>query len=147
MNYLLDTNILLTYIRSKQQRIIMEEQFQIFSTHTPIISVVTVGEIESIGMRNHWGEKRFEALDQLLNNMIVTDINSEDVIQKYAEIDTFSQGKLLNNPLSTTARNMGKNDLWIAATAAVIDATLITTDTDFLHLADVYFSLEIVKVS
>lgn len=90
-------------------------------------------------MRNHWGEKRFEALDQLLNTIIVTDINSEDVIQKYAEIDTFSQGKLLDNPLSTTARNMGKNDLWIAATAAIIDATLITTDTDFFAFGGCLF--------
>lgn len=29
---------------------------------------------------------------------------------------------------------MGKNDVWIAATASVLDATLITIDTDFDHL-------------
>jgi predicted nucleic acid-binding protein len=29
---------------------------------------------------------------------------------------------------------MGKNDVWIAATASVLEGTLITTDTDFDHL-------------
>jgi len=29
---------------------------------------------------------------------------------------------------------MGKNDLWIAATAHVTGATLLTTDKDFDHL-------------
>ena len=29
---------------------------------------------------------------------------------------------------------MGKNDVWIAATASVLDATLLTTDNDFDHL-------------
>jgi len=29
---------------------------------------------------------------------------------------------------------MGKNDLWIAATAKVADAILITIDSDFNHL-------------
>jgi predicted nucleic acid-binding protein len=37
-----------------------------------------------------------------------------------------------------TARNMGKNDLWIAATASVQSATLITTDKDFDHLNGVF---------
>jgi tRNA(fMet)-specific endonuclease VapC len=37
---------------------------------------------------------------------------------------------------------MGKNDLWIAATASVLSATLLTTDKDFDHLKDVFLSLE-----
>lgn len=32
------------------------------------------------------------------------------------------------------ARNMGKNDLWIAASAKAAGATLLTTDGDFDHL-------------
>ncbi|MFK7934893.1 MAG: type II toxin-antitoxin system VapC family toxin [Saprospiraceae bacterium] len=146
MNYLLDTNILLTYIRSKEQREIIESQYKIFSLNTPIISVVTVGEIESIGLRNHWGDRRFDILDKLLDRIIITDINSEDVIQKYAEIDTYSQNKLIGSPLKNTSRNMGKNDLWIAATASVINATLITTDQDFSHLSDRYFPLKLIKI-
>ena len=33
-----------------------------------------------------------------------------------------------------SARNMGKNDLWIAATALYFDMVLHTTDNDFDHL-------------
>jgi len=33
---------------------------------------------------------------------------------------------------------MGKNDLWIASTAALLGLKLITTDADFNHLHDVF---------
>jgi len=36
---------------------------------------------------------------------------------------------------------MGKNDLWIAATAHVIKAHLFTTDNDFNHLDPSYIKL------
>lgn len=52
----------------------------------------------------------------------------------YTRIDTFSQGKLSEIPLEMSSRNMGKNDLWVAATTLVTNATLITTDGDFDHL-------------
>jgi hypothetical protein len=37
-------------------------------------------------------------------------------------------------PVEMSARIMGKNDLWIAATAFVTKSTLLTTDDDFDHL-------------
>jgi len=43
----------------------------------------------------------------------------------YVKIDVYSEG---------IGRTMGKNDLWIAATANVTSATLLTTDKDFDHL-------------
>lgn len=36
--------------------------------------------------------------------------------------------------MNASAIKMGKNDLWIAATAVVENAELITTDKDFIHL-------------
>ncbi|HBA86126.1 MAG TPA: hypothetical protein DCZ95_18740 [Verrucomicrobia bacterium] len=33
-----------------------------------------------------------------------------------------------------SARSMGDHDIWIAATASVLKATLLTTDHDFDHL-------------
>ena len=47
-------------------------------------------------------------------------------------IELYSQGKLAS--VDFTPRNMSKNDLWIAATAYVTNATLVTTDKDFDHL-------------
>jgi len=46
----------------------------------------------------------------------------------------------------TTSRNMGKNDLWIAATAHVSNAILLTTDRDFDHLNGVYFEAAKIEV-
>lgn len=142
MNYLLDTNILLTYVRDKVARTKIEKTYQFFDkSNKPIISVVTVGEIKSIAKRNYQGQRKLELLDKILSQLLVIDINAEDIIEKYAEIDAYSQGKLKNNPLPMTARNMGKNDLWIAATASVINATFITTDKDFSHLKNTYLKL------
>ena len=63
------------------------------------------------------------------------------MIQRYGEIDAYSQGKLFDKPLPHSARNMSKNDLWIAATASNYDLTLLTTDKDFTHLSDVFLNL------
>ena len=61
-----------------------------------------------------------------------------------AQTDAYSQGRLKASPLPAgiTARNMGKNDLWIAA-MALLDMELHTTDNDFDHLAA--FGLKLVK--
>lgn len=80
-------------------------------------------------------------MENILNRLIIVDVNSEDVIERYAEIDAYSQNRLKGKPLGVSARNMGKNDLWIAATASLINAKLITTDNDFNHLHKVYLDL------
>ena len=71
------------------------------------------------------------------------DINTDRIIQRYAEIDAYSQGKDPVKPLprGLTSRNMGKNDLWIAATASVLRAQLLTTDKDFDHLNGSFIDL------
>ena len=45
--------------------------------------------------------------------------NDDNLMEAYARIDAYSQGRLQGEPLDMSARNMGKNDLWIAATAYV----------------------------
>lgn len=69
-----------------------------------------------------------------------------EIISKYGEIDAYSQGKLKRKKSPFTSRNMGKNDLWIAATSSVYDLILITTDNDFDHLDKEYIKLEKVNV-
>jgi len=145
MKYLLDTNILLIYLRNQKTKDYIDQIYQPFSLpNLPLISVVTKGEIKSIGLQNKWSLSRLQSLDTFLNQLIIVDINAEDIIEKYAEIDAFSQGKLTTKPLGMTSRNMGKNDLWIAATAFITDSKLMTMDADFDHLKDEYF--ELIKV-
>lgn len=73
---------------------------------------------------------------------IVTQKIEEELTDKYAKIDAYSQGKLPAKKGSFTSRNMGKNDLWIAATGALLNATIITTDEDFSHLDGEYIKLK-----
>jgi len=73
------------------------------------------------------------------------EVGFRPIIDAYVEIDTFSQGKHETKQLKLSARNMGKNDLWIAATALATSSKLMTTDKDFLHLDKAYFDLVLIE--
>lgn len=146
MIYLLDTNILLVYLRKSNIADKIDNQFQpLIYPNTPVVSVISLGEIKSIALRNNWGKKRIDLLDRFLKQFLTADIHVATIIEKYAEIDAFSQGKLVSKPLKSSSRNMGKNDLWIAATASVLSATLLTLDHDFDHLKDGFLRLETIE--
>ena len=74
-------------------------------------------------------------------------IDNDEMTSIYADIDAFSKGQHPKIPLpaSTYSRKMGKNDLWIAATATLFNATLLKSDNDFLHLSPRFFKLESIK--
>ncbi len=148
MRYILDTNILLHYLRETELSIRIDDQFNPLDSinNEAILCVVSVGEIRAIAKINHWGQKRFNKIELLCEELLITDINSEDLLERYAEIDAFSQGKLIGRPLNTSSRNMGKNDLWIAATASILNATLLTTDLDFKHLHNEFLNVECIKI-
>lgn len=149
MNFILDTNVLLHFLRGK--RAYYAENFPIDHPNTRlIISAVSIGELRSIALRNKWGTRKEREMEVLINKLFVVDINHEAIHNRYAEIDTFSQGKLDGRPLNLSARNMGKNDLWIAATASVFNATLLTTDNDFDHLNTLFLDvpkIDLVKLA
>ena len=110
------------------------------------ISVVSLGELNSLTHQFNYGLKRQVKIQNLLNLVLKMDINIKAIIDKYGEIDAFSQGKLKEKPLNMTARNMGKNDLWIAATASAYDLTLVTMDKDFQHLTPAFLKLKYVDI-
>jgi tRNA(fMet)-specific endonuclease VapC len=64
-----------------------------------MISVVSIGEIKSLAIRNKWGEKRLSAVEKMFERFIVVNIVYRPLIDMYAEIDNFSQGTLSDNPL------------------------------------------------
>jgi predicted nucleic acid-binding protein len=144
MNYLLDTNILLLYLREKSGLVAkIDKEFAPLSAgNHAVVSVVSVGEIRSIAIQNKWGSQKISDLFKFLQKFPIADIHVESIIQRYAEIDAFSQGKWNDLPLGTTARNMGKNDLCIAATASVLSLKLLTTDHDFQHLNRHFLEVE-----
>jgi tRNA(fMet)-specific endonuclease VapC len=139
MNYFLNTNILLIYLRDNEQARNIEKDLKLLEKgNNLLLSVVSVGEIKSIAIQNKWGKRKIENLISILQDFLITDINTQEIIERYSEINAYSQGKLNEIPVSFSARNMGKNDLWIAATASVYDIQLITTDKDFDHLEGKY---------
>jgi tRNA(fMet)-specific endonuclease VapC len=140
MIFLLDTNILVHILRDK--RGYFERTFQINKPeHKLIISAVTIGELRAFALRNKWGANKKQQMEELIDEFFVVEIHNDAIHNRYAEIDTFSQGKLDGKTLNMSARNMGKNDLWIAATASVSNATLLSTDNDFDHLNSVFLNV------
>ena len=77
-------------------------------------------------MHNQWGAFKMRMLeDKMLDFLTVVPILYKDLLTAYVEIDAYSRSQ---------GRVMGKNDVWIAATARVEQATILMTDRDFDHL-------------
>lgn len=67
-------------------------------------------------------------MQNALDNLVVVPVDRADLVQSYvsiAQADWEATGG---------SRNMGKNDLWIAATALYVQLPLLTTDKDFRFL-------------
>ncbi|MBK9013565.1 MAG: PIN domain-containing protein [Saprospiraceae bacterium] len=143
MIYLFDTNILVHYIRESSVMAIVEDNFAPFDEgNRTWISAVSIGEIRSFAMQSKWSPKRINRLEELLSQLLISEVNIEELHHRYAEIDAFGQGKHPALTSDFSARNMGKNDLWIAATASLLEGTLLTTDSDFNHLDGVFLKLK-----
>lgn len=148
MDYLLDTNILIHRVRLSSLGQKIEREFQLFSgNHHLIISAVTKGEILSFAKQTAWGSSKRAGLMKLLDALVCVPVDgASPLMDAYADIDGYSQGKHPEYlpPAGFSARNMGKNDLWIAATAFLLDVPLMTTDSDFDHLHPHF--IEVVKI-
>lgn len=144
MNLLLDTNILILLAKDHQQKLIGKinpENRKIF------ISVTSIAELKSIAMQNAWGLKKWKVINGILDEAIIIEIN-ENLIDTYTQIDAYSQCR---NPSFheypfATPRNMGKNDLWIASTAALLGLKLVTTDMDFNHLHNTFIEVQMLDI-
>ena len=116
---LLDTNVLVHLIRQNDLGRQIDANHNLSNrTERPLISVVTIGEAHSLARKFNWGQAKKEALTERLHSLVVVDISRRPIVERYAELDHFSE---------SNGRPMGKNDVWIAATAAVTGAWLITT--------------------
>lgn len=144
MTYLWDTNIMLGYIRASKQYFDLEKKYNFSGTSNILYSsVVSSGEILSLSMKLNWGKKKIDRMESFLEKVPAIPISRRVIFDSYAQIDAYSQSKHPTLPLPKvmTARNMGKNDIWIAATAHAIGATLVTTDKDFDHLDGIFLNV------
>jgi len=61
MNYLLDTNIIVIYGRNSKVADKIENEYELFSgEHNLAISVVTLGELNSLAKQFKYGDRRRE---------------------------------------------------------------------------------------
>ncbi len=145
-NILLDTNILINLVRGNAIAQEVKEYVGTLNDPQLFVSVVNIAEAESLMLQWNWSPEKMDSLKKLITSFITIDIeqNNKELLDAYISIDAYSQGKtpspggkLLNN----SSRNMGKNDLWIAATAYAMNAMLLTTDGDFDHLDKSFINL------
>lgn len=128
---LLDTNILVHLLRaSSLGKRVAEDHGLLGKGLRPLVSVVTVGEALAFAKKRAWGAQKVSKLHELLRQLVVVDIHLDAVLERYATFDVFCGSK---------GRVLGKNDLWIAATASAVSALLLTTDKDFDLLHSEHF--------
>ena len=145
--FLLDTNILLGLAREAPWAGWAYNRFRLADPDViSFTSVVCVGEFRALAEKFGWGPKKRGRLDALLQELPAVSINEPDILTAYALIDAWSCGKPITAPggaaPTSPAVTMGKNDLWIAATAHATGAVLLSTDRDFEHLDGVWFKFE-----
>ena len=81
-----------------------------------------------------------------LNSQGKLDFSASDEIRITSDEPISGEFTLSDKYSGFTSRNMGKNDLWIAATASVLKTKLLTADADFDHLDAVFLEVERVIV-
>lgn len=134
--FILDTNILMAFVRGNTLFQTANTRCQLLDNDAQLfISVVSFAEIQVLAKRNAWGDAKLKKLAAFIDVAILLDIFTQDtaLMQAYVDIDIYS---------NSMGRKMGKNDLWIAATAKVTNASLVITDGDFDHLSVSMLKLE-----
>lgn len=113
-----------------------------------LTSIVCHGELLSISQRRNWGCTKRARVESVLNAIQPVPVASRALLDTYAHMEAWSRGKQQGpageSPIKPS-RKMGKNDLWLAATAHLARATLLSTDRDFEHMQGVWFDFRFVQ--
>lgn len=152
MRYLLfDTCAIIDIVRgkAKSERILdwiksLEPQPRQF------ISTVTKAELLAFALYHGWQANKNALLQEFLNGINYIDINNTDyaLIDNYKFIYAYSRNAVPDsdgNFKGGSHVKMGKNDIWIAATAKTLNATLLTSDKDFEHLNPLIIDVKLIQ--
>ncbi len=132
--YLLDTNIFVYGVRADDTWEQIKARYNpMMAPSRPCYSLVTAGELRSLALQFNWQRDKLSQLNFLLDYFDQITIDDEEIIKAYAQVDYFSR---------SVGNRMGKNDLWIAATAKAKNLTLLTTDRDFDPISPSFIQLE-----
>jgi len=143
-----DSNILIFTVRRERFRAMIDERYPT-EKFQRIISFASKAEPLSMALRKNWGNKKHTALEELFASfsLIIREV-SDEMIEAYAELEAYSlnQHPTLKKPEGESAYKIGKNDLWIAATAQVEKARLLTADRGFVQFNAHFFPVDFIEV-
>ena len=121
--YLLDTNILVEAIRGSATWEGIKIRFDpMMADLRPVYNSVTEGELRALSEIFESGPDKTDQMEFLFGYFVSLPIEHPQIMLKYSQIDSAAR---------KAGRRMGKNDLWIAATACAEKLILLTTDRDF----------------
>lgn len=126
MTYLLDTNAISDLMREHVR--IQQRLSHVGGEDRVIICSIVLGELRYGIGRLALGKRRDDLTAKLAILLAVLPCEqvSPAAADHYAEMKLMQQAKGLS---------LDENDLWIAATARTIDATLVSRDSDFQRVA------------
>ena len=120
---LLDTGVLIHLARKDPTGKAVEEEHGLSTrSERPLLSSVVEGEVLGFALWRNWGPARMRGLSALFDRLARVDTRHAEIVRAYAEL--FAIGRRSGKPC-------GQNDLWIAATAKLTNAVVLTCDRDF----------------
>ena len=123
---LLDTSVVVHLARDSETGKSIEAEYHLSRRkERPLISTVVEGEMLGLARLWGWGERRLQDLRELLSQFVRVDAGLPEIVEAYS---------LLHAEGTRDGHPRGENDLWIAATANVLGAGLLTLDRDFCWL-------------
>lgn len=122
----LDTNVVVSLARNNATGQAIEAEHGLSArADRPLISTVAEGEILGLARSWNWGEPKLRVLREVLAELVPVEAGLPEIVETYAAL--YAEATRKGKP-------RGENDLWIAATAMVFGAELITCDKHFLWL-------------
>jgi len=130
----LDTSVVVDVARNNRSGQAILENYSLKNrADRPLISVITTGEILGIAKSQSWTPDRTKALHELLAEFVKLELTSE-VVEAYSDLVAYCRQQ---------KHTMGQqNDMWIAATAKVTGAILLTGDAGFNWLNPEFIRVE-----
>ncbi len=101
----------------------------ILTTAVKVISVVTAAELRAGAIQANWGDRKRQELEGIIRAYVRVDVDDET-----AEIWAG-----LKADCARLGRNVGLNDLWIAALGVRLDAPVAALDDDFERIPGIRF--------
>lgn len=91
MKIVLDTNVLIQWVRGSDAWFNLRSQYDIENPQTNcFISAVTAGEILALAKRLGWGDQKMNVLDDIFQRLTIVTVDYSNILDVYAELDHFS---------------------------------------------------------